>query len=141
MNTFIEEAVKEAIINKNNFSDPKYIEVFISQKLEEAMKLKEEEILELVEYDERHAPKSPQDITTPQQGSWYLGRIDGLQSIESKIKSLHTEGSSESQIFHRTNTKNSLCIYCGHNIGLEMKCAGCGHIDPPVSESKKEEKV
>lgn len=63
-----------------------HLETLLSKEIKKAVEEERKRIYKLVEYEERHAPRSPQDITLNQQGGWYLGRIDGLQALEEKIK-------------------------------------------------------
>ena len=81
----------EKLLSKYESYAPTWVFNFISKQLQQAKQEGIEASLELVKHDEKHAPKSPQDITITQQGGWYLGRIDGLQSVETKLEAKLSE--------------------------------------------------
>jgi len=79
---------KEYLWNDEAKHDPKLIKSFIESELASVREETIREAIKVVDQDERHAPRCPNDITIPQQGGWYLGRIDGLQSVEEKLEKL-----------------------------------------------------
>ena len=46
----------------------------------------EEELIEGLDYLRKHSPKAPKDVEFEKQGAWYIGRLDGILSVQEFIK-------------------------------------------------------
>lgn len=59
---------------------------FIEQYLHKVAEAQNQEILGQVEYEEGHSSRPTEDINFADYSGWFIGRIDGLQAVKSKLK-------------------------------------------------------
>ena len=98
------ELMRTIRVNPNgwilNKQDAKSIKDFISTEIQRAKASERQRCVEATKYECGHAPMPPKDINESINGigGWFLGRIDGLNSLQKRLKAIDQAKQSLEQL-------------------------------------------